>query len=84
LFDEEQRLVIEYTLACVAGDVPDELFSMVSRHFGEKGAIEFTVTVGWWSLWAMLLNSTRPEFSSERSQPLPKDARELTQYRKEE
>lgn len=54
LFDE-QRLVIEYTLACVAGDVPGELFERVKTRFGEAGAVEFTVTVGWWSLWAMLL-----------------------------
>ncbi len=77
LFDDEQRLVIEYTLACVTGDVPEDLFARVVDHFGERGAVEFTVTVGWWSLWAMLLNATRPEFMAERAQPLPKDGAEL-------
>jgi len=79
LFDEEQRLVIEYTLAVVAGPVPEELFTRVKEQFGERGAIECTVAIGWWSLWAMLLNATQPEFSPERSQPLPKDGRELQQ-----
>jgi alkylhydroperoxidase family enzyme len=80
LFDDEQRLVIEYTLACVTGDVPEDLFAHVVARFGEKGAVEFTVTVGWWSLWAMLLNATRPEFSADRSQPLPKDGQELEAF----
>ena len=80
LFTGEQKLVIEFTLACVSGDVPGELFARAVAQFGEKGAIEFTVTVGWWSLWAMLLNATGPEFSAERSQPLPKDARELAAF----
>ncbi len=84
LFDDEQRLVIEYTLACVAGDVPGELFERVKTRFGEAGAVEFTVTVGWWSLWAMLLNAVRPEFSTERSRPLPKDAGELETFRRED
>lgn len=80
LFNDEQRLVIEYTLATVSGDVPAELFARVVDQYGEKGAIEFTVTVAWWGLWAMLLNATRPEYSAARSQPLPKDARELDSY----
>jgi 4-carboxymuconolactone decarboxylase len=80
LFDDEQRLVIEYTQACVTGDVPEELFARVVAQFGEAGAVEFTVTVGWWSLWAMLLNATRPEYSTARSQPLPKDGQELESY----
>lgn len=81
LFDDEQRLVIEYTLACVAGEIPADLFTRVVERYGEAGAVEFTVTVGWWALWAMLLNATRPAFSPDRSQPLPKDARELSVYR---
>ena len=80
LFDDEQRLVIAYTLATVSGDVPAELFQQVVDRYGQKGAVEFTVTVAWWALWAMLLNATRPEFSPERSQPLPKDSRELDSY----
>jgi alkylhydroperoxidase family enzyme len=61
LFNEEQRLVIEYTNAVVTGEVPAELFSRVVARYGEKGAVEFTTVVGFWSFWAMLLNATRPE-----------------------
>jgi alkylhydroperoxidase family enzyme len=57
-FDEEQRLVIEYTLAVVSGEVPDELFNRVVKQYGEQGALEFTVGVSWWSLWAMIINAT--------------------------
>lgn len=81
LFDDEQRLVIEYTLACVTGDVSAELFARVVEKYGEKGAVEFTVTVGWWSLWAMLLNAVQPDFEPDRAQPLPKDSRELESFK---
>jgi 4-carboxymuconolactone decarboxylase len=64
LFDEEQRLVVEYTNAVVCGDVPDELFSRVVARFGEKGAVELTTAVAWWSFWAMIINAARPELDS--------------------
>lgn len=64
LFNEEQRLVIEYTNAVVSGDVPAELFGRVVERFGEKQAIEFTTVVAFWSSWAMIINAVRPEFDS--------------------
>ncbi len=60
-FDEEQRLVIDYTSAVITGDVPEALFSQVVDKYGEKGAIEFTALVSFWSFWAMFLNATRPD-----------------------
>lgn len=60
LFDDEQRLVIEYALAVVTGDVPAPLFARVVQLFGEKGAVECTTVIGIWSMWAMLLNATQP------------------------
>jgi alkylhydroperoxidase family enzyme len=83
LFDDEQRLVIEYSFAVAAGDVPEELFARVVRKYGERGTVEFTSVVAWWAFWAMILNAVRPDFSFERAQPLPKDARELTGHDKE-
>jgi alkylhydroperoxidase family enzyme len=62
LFDEEQRLVIEYALAVVAGEVPEALFARVAARFGEKGAVECTAVIGIWSMWAMLLNAVQPRF----------------------
>lgn len=61
IFDDEQRLVIEFTLAAVTGDVPQELFSRVVAHFGELGATEFTVGVAWWAFWAIICNAILPE-----------------------
>ena len=58
LFDEEQRLVLEYVNAVVTGDVPDELFGKVRDCYGEKGTVEFTALIGTFSLWAMLINAT--------------------------
>ncbi len=57
LFDDEQRLVIEYAEAVTAGEVPKMLFSRVVERYGEKGAVEFTAAVAWWSFWAMMLNA---------------------------
>jgi alkylhydroperoxidase family enzyme len=60
LFDEEQRLVIEYAMAVVSGEVPEALFARVTDRYGEKGAVECTAVIGIWSMWAMLLNATQP------------------------
>jgi alkylhydroperoxidase family enzyme len=80
LFNDEQRLVIEYTFAVVSGDVPGELFSRVVAKYGERGAIEFTAAIAWWSFWDMILNAARPEFTFERAKPLPGDSKELAGY----
>lgn len=61
LFDDEQRLVVEYVEAVVSGDVPEELFARVVERWGEKGAVEFTAVIGTFSAWAMLLNAVRPQ-----------------------
>lgn len=60
LFNDEQRLVIEYTLAAAAGNVSDELYISAVKVYGERGTIEFTTAVAHWSFWAILLNATRP------------------------
>jgi len=60
VFDDEQRLVIEYALAVASGDVPDALFGKVVARYGEKGTIEFTTVVAHWSFWAMIGNALRP------------------------
>lgn len=62
VFSDEQRLVIEYTFATVAGDVPDELFARVLKQYGEKEAVGLTVGIAWWSFWAMIINATRTDF----------------------
>jgi alkylhydroperoxidase family enzyme len=61
LFDADQRLVIEYTNAVVTGEVPAELFARVVDKFGEKGAVECTTLISFWSFWAMFLNATGPQ-----------------------
>ena len=58
LFDEEQRLVLEYVEAVVTGEVADALFERVRSRYGEQGTVELTALVGTFSLWAMLINAT--------------------------
>lgn len=60
LFDEEQKLVIEYTLAVLSGTVADDLLDRAKAAFGERGAVELAGTVGTFALWAMLINTARP------------------------
>jgi len=59
LFNVEQKLVIEYTLAVLAGEVPDRVHRKVSRAFGRAAVAELAVAVGHWSFWAMLLNAAQ-------------------------
>jgi alkylhydroperoxidase family enzyme len=69
VFNDEQRLVIEYTFAVCAGVVPEELFSRVVKRYGEKEAVEFTVAIGWWSLWAMVINATGTDYDFGYGKP---------------
>lgn len=62
IFSDDQRLVIEYTNAVCAGDVPDDLFSRVVKRFGERATVEFTAVVSIWACWAMILNATKTQF----------------------
>jgi alkylhydroperoxidase family enzyme len=64
LFTDVQRLVVEYTLATVKGEVSDALFSRVVKAFGETETVEFTTAVAWWSFWAMIINATQPEITA--------------------
>ena len=61
-FTDEQRLVIEYTVAVVDSDVPTELYDRVATHFGEQDTLALTVGIAWWSFWAMIINATKTEF----------------------
>lgn len=58
LFTPEQKLVIEYSNAVVRGKVEDQLFARAKEAFGEKGVVELTSVIGFWSFWAMFLNAT--------------------------
>jgi alkylhydroperoxidase family enzyme len=69
VFNDEQRLVIEYTLGVVTGDVPDELFARLVNQYGEMDAIEFTVGIAWWSFWAMIINATGIDFDFGYGKP---------------
>lgn len=69
IFNAEQLLVIEYTLAACKGEVTDELFARVSSQFGESGALEFTNAVAWWSFWAIVAGAVRPEHDFGHSTP---------------
>lgn len=54
LFDDEQKLAIEYTQAVVTGSVPEELFARIVARYGEREAVECTAAIGFWSFWAMV------------------------------
>jgi 4-carboxymuconolactone decarboxylase len=60
MFNDEQRLVIAYAQAVVTGDVPADLFAQVVARYGEKGAVELTTLVAFWSAWAMILQAANP------------------------
>ncbi len=61
LFDDEQRLVIEYALATVSGTVPGPLFARVAARYGERGTVELTALAAFFGFWVMLLNATAPD-----------------------
>jgi alkylhydroperoxidase family enzyme len=62
VFSDEEKLVIEYSMAVVSNDVPAELFNRVKERYGEKEMLEFTTIVAWWAFWSMIINTYRPSF----------------------
>lgn len=60
LFNEEQRLVLEYAEAVFDRAVSDELLDRFVAVFGEKGAIECAAIVGFWTCWSMIIDVARP------------------------
>ena len=64
IFDAQQSLVITYSRAVASGQVFDKLFSEVIDKYGEKGAVEFTTVVAFWSFWAIF--------------PMPQGARQVS------
>ena len=57
LFTEEQQQVIDYVYAVTDGPVPADLFARIAGRYGQKAAVELTAAIGWWSLWAMVINA---------------------------
>ena len=58
LFDMKQSLVIKYASAVVRSAVDDALFARMVAAFGEKETVECTSAIGWWAMWAMLIEAT--------------------------
>jgi alkylhydroperoxidase family enzyme len=59
VFDADQKLVIAYTLALVAGDVSDALHAEAVNELGEGAVAELAFAVAHWSFWAIFLNAAR-------------------------
>ncbi len=48
LFSERERAALDYAEAITNGNtVPDELFTLVRRHFTEDEIVELTATITW-------------------------------------
>jgi 4-carboxymuconolactone decarboxylase len=65
-FDAEERDVMEFTRAAIAGPISDELFERLKERYGEQGVVELTVTVGFWTMIAVLLNVLEPAYDFPR------------------
>ncbi|MFT4265612.1 MAG: hypothetical protein QM586_00065 [Xenophilus sp.] len=61
-FNDEQRLVMEYTVAVAECDVPAELYERVAAKFGDQDTLALTIGIAWWSFWAMIINATKTDF----------------------
>lgn len=64
LFTDEQKLVIEYSLAVLDSEVSDSLFNEVADTFGHGAATELALAVAHWSFWALFLNAAQPKIDA--------------------
>jgi alkylhydroperoxidase family enzyme len=65
LFSDEQRLVVEYSLAVVKSEVTDALHADVVALFGQKSTAELAIAASFWSFWAMLLNAAQAKIDDD-------------------
>jgi len=65
LFSDEQKLVIEYSLAVLGSDVSDSLFTEVADTFGQDAAAELALAVAHWSFWALFLNAAQAKIDAQ-------------------
>ena len=70
---EKEATVIEYGRALLRGDhqIPPELFAKMVSLFGRQGTIEITMTMGDYTMTAMLLNAVDQHLPPDREPMLP-------------
>jgi alkylhydroperoxidase family enzyme len=60
VYDEEQQLVMEFTNAVLDQNVSDDLFDRVHKRYGDRGMVEFAITIFYWAYWAIVINALQP------------------------
>jgi 4-carboxymuconolactone decarboxylase len=68
---EDETAVYDFTHALLStGSVSDGAFAAVTRLFGERGVIDLTGAIGYYSLVSMILNVDRTALPAGEAQPL--------------
>lgn len=79
LLDESERQLVAYARDFVRGTVTDESYALLRERFGERGAVEFTVLVGFLLLTIRLWQALGvPEPTEDEIQELLREARSGT------
>jgi alkylhydroperoxidase family enzyme len=60
-FDDEDRLVLDFTVATLNGRVSDELYAKVNDFLGDQETLGLTVAIAYWTFWSMIINVFKPE-----------------------
>jgi alkylhydroperoxidase family enzyme len=63
IYNTEQRLVLEFTNAVLDRHVPPELFERAHERYGDRGMVEFAMTIFYWAYWAIVINLLQPAVS---------------------
>jgi alkylhydroperoxidase family enzyme len=64
-FSDPERAALALTEAMMAGDVSDEVFAQVKKHFNPSEIIELTLTAGFYAMVPRFLNALRVPIEKE-------------------
>jgi len=71
-FDAKERAALALTDAVVAGNVTDEVYAEVSKHFGHQDYVELAVTAAFYCMVPRVLDALRVEFDDDIREYAPR------------
>jgi len=61
-----ERAVIRFTHESLAGGATDETHAEVAAAYGDRGVLELTACIAYWSFWCIMINTLQPDAEPRR------------------
>jgi hypothetical protein len=61
LFDDEERMVMEFTHTAIDGRIPDDLFAKARSLYGDKTMVEWAISLAFWTFYPYFINALQAD-----------------------